>query len=76
VNGARQVGLCTNCDRQLSPGEKVLGLAFCASCANPTVDEAMARPEPKPLGCMADIGLVLAILAVVVLAVVAFGGGA
>jgi predicted amidophosphoribosyltransferase len=76
MSRTRQVGLCANCDRQLSPGEKVLGLAFCSACTNPTVEEVAALPKPKPLGCLADIGLVLAILAVVVLGVVVFGGGA
>ena len=76
MNGARQVGLCANCDRKLSPGEKVLGVMLCLACTNPTVEEVSARPEPKPLGRLADLGLVLAIVAVVMLGVVVFGGGA
>jgi predicted amidophosphoribosyltransferase len=76
MSRTRQVGLCANCDKKLSPGEKVLGVMLCSACTNPTVEEAAARPEPKPLGCLADLGLVLGILAVVVLAVVVFGGGA
>jgi predicted amidophosphoribosyltransferase len=76
MSRTRQVGLCANCDRQLSPGEKVLGLAFCSACTNPTVAEVAARPRPKPLGRLADIGLAVAIVAVVVLGVVVFGGGA
>jgi predicted amidophosphoribosyltransferase len=76
MSRTRQVGLCANCDRQLSPGEKVLGLAFCSACTNPTVEEAAARPKPKPLGRLADLGLAIAIVAVVVLGVVVFGGGA
>jgi hypothetical protein len=60
----------------LNPGEKVLGAAFCAACTNPTVEEVAARPEPGLRVLLADIGLVLAIVAVVVLGVVAFGGAA
>lgn len=76
MSRTRQVGLCANCDRKLSPGEKVLGLAFCATCTNPTVEEAAALPEPGLRDLVADIGLVLAIVAAVVFAVVVFGGAA
>jgi predicted amidophosphoribosyltransferase len=76
MSRTRQVGLCANCDKKMSPGEKVLGLAFCSTCTNPTVEEAVALPKPKPLGRLADLGLAIAIVAVVVLGVVAFGGGA
>jgi predicted amidophosphoribosyltransferase len=76
MSRARQVGLCANCDKKLSPGEKVLGLAFCSACTSPTVEEVAARPEPKPFGRLADLGLAIAIVAVVVLGVVVFGGGA
>ena len=76
MSHTRQVGLCANCDKKLSPGENVLGLAFCSACTNPTVEEVAARPKPKPLGRLADLGLAIAIVAVVVLGVVAFGGAA
>ena len=76
MSRTRQVGLCANCDRQLSPGEKMLGLAFCSACTNPTVEEVAARPEPGLRDLLADLGLAIAIVAVVVLGVVVFGGGA
>ena len=71
----RQVGLCANCDKKLSPGEKVLGAMFCSACTNPTVEEVAARPEPGLRDLLADLSLVLGIVAVVVLGVVVFGGG-
>ena len=76
MSHTRQVGLCANCDRELSPGEKVLGVMLCSACTNPTVEEVAARPEPGLRDLLADISLALAIVAVVVLGVVAFGGGA
>ena len=76
MSRTRQVGLCANCDKKLSPGEKVLGLAFCATCTNPTLEEVAARPDVGLRDLLADLGLVLAIVAVVVLGVVVFGGAA
>jgi len=77
MSRTRQVGLCLGCNGKLTPGEKVLGLAFCSTCTNPTVEEAKARPEPQPslAELLADLGSVALILLAVVAAII-IGGGA